>query len=190
MVRVRLIRAAACASLVFALAPPLVAQAPPKAGDVGTADTSGPSADPARTPDATFLAKAAEGNALDVELARLGVARAVHADVKAFAASMLDAAGAIDAGLAGLAKAKSLALASPPAPPRTPAADVAAHRDADFDVAFVAVAIARHDAAIALFEAESRDGRDEEVKDWAARQLPALRAHHGTAKGLRPRSGS
>jgi len=46
------------------------------------------------------------------------------------------------------------------------------------------------DAAVALFEAESRDGRDDEVKEWAARQLPALRDQLAAARALRPRPGS
>jgi putative membrane protein len=190
MVRVRVIRAVATASLVVALAPPLAGQAPPTSAYAVTREVGAPSADPARTPDATFLAKAAEGNALDVDLARLGVARAVRPDVKAFAGQMLDAAGAIDTGLAALANAKDRAIAAPPATARTPAAEVATSDAAGFDVAFIAAAIARFEAAIALFEAESRDGRDEEAKDWAARQLPALRTQLAAANGLRPRPGS
>ena len=50
--------------------------------------------------------------------------------------------------------------------------------------------IASRTAAVALFEAESRDGRDDEVKEWAARQLPALRDHLTAARALRPRPSS
>jgi putative membrane protein len=61
---------------------------------------------------------------------------------------------------------------------------------AAFDAAFVAAMIASRVAAVALFEAESRDGRDAEVKEWAARQLPALRAQLDAARALRPRPSS
>jgi putative membrane protein len=198
MDRVRRLRAVTWIVLGVGLASPLEGQAPPGPGPAGTGDVrvaaprSDASADPARTPDATFLAKAAEAAALDAELARLGVDRASRADVKAFAVAWRDAAGAIDAGLTDLAKGKhhTIAVAVSQAPARTPATDVAARDAAGFDDAFVAAAMARLDAAVALFDAESRDGRDEEVKDWAARQLPALRTHQGAARGLRPRAGS
>ena len=50
--------------------------------------------------------------------------------------------------------------------------------------------IASRESAVALFEAESRDGRDAEVKEWAARQLPALREQLDAARALRPRPSS
>ena len=66
------------------------------------------------------------------------------------------------------------------------AAKLAAVPRAAFDAAFVTAMIARREAAVALFEAESRDGRDDEVKEWAARQLPALREHLAAVRALRP----
>jgi uncharacterized protein (DUF305 family) len=61
---------------------------------------------------------------------------------------------------------------------------------AAFDAAFVAAMVASREAAVALFEAESRDGRDAEIKEWAARQLPALREQLVAARALRPRPSS
>ena len=61
---------------------------------------------------------------------------------------------------------------------------------AAFDAAFVAAMIASREAAVALFEAESRDGRDAEIKEWAARQLPALREQLVAARALRARPSS
>ena len=65
-----------------------------------------------------------------------------------------------------------------------------AQRPPAFDAAFLAVMVASGEAAVALFEAESRDGRDDEVKEWAARQLPALREQLATVRALRPRPSS
>jgi putative membrane protein len=162
----------AAATLVVASAPAATAQ------------------DPARTPDAIFIAKAAEANAIDRELAKLGADRAVRADLRTFARQCVDAAAAIDAGLQALAASKGIEIAAPPATTRTPAADLAARPAADFDAVFVAAVVARQDAAVALYEGEARDGRDDEVKEWAARQLPALREHQAAARGLEPRPGS
>ena len=51
-------------------------------------------ADPGRSADATFLAKASEATALDAELATLAATRAANAAVKAFARQVLDARAA------------------------------------------------------------------------------------------------
>jgi putative membrane protein len=92
-------------------------------------------------------------------------------------------------------------MAGPPQPERTPAAatpDTPA-RPAEalraqprraFDAAFVTALTANAETAVALFESESRDGRDGEIKEWAARQLPALREHLTALRTLRLRPGS
>ena len=156
-------------------------------------------ADPGRSPDAAFVAKASDAAAVDAELATLAVTRARAAGVKAFAKRVLDAHAAIARELAAMGRTSPIAGApraepAPANPPALPAAStVAAKPDgpppdgmkvvaalrsqpaARFDAAFVAAMVASREAAVALFEAESRDGRDAEVKEWAARQLPALR---------------
>jgi putative membrane protein len=166
-------------------------------------------ADPGRSPDAAFIAKASEATAVDTELATLAVTRARAAVVKAFATQVLDAHTALAREFAAMGRTSPIAGA-PRAEPADAAKDtkdaatadatspdamkaVAALRSqppAHFDAAFVAAMIVRREAAVALFEAEARDGRDAEVKEWAARQLPALRAQLDAARALRPRPSS
>ncbi len=147
-------------------------------------------ADPARSADATFLAKASEATALDAELATLAVTRAASAAVKAFARQVLDAHTGIDRELAAMARARQIDRAAALDAVQPEAVKLAAAGRTAFDAAFVTAMIARREAAVALFEGESRDGRDDEVKDWAARQLPALREHLAAARALRPRPRS
>jgi putative membrane protein len=146
--------------------------------------------DPARSADSAFIAKATEATRLDAELATLAATRATAADVKAFAKQVLGANVAIARELAALAGTRQIAIA----PRRDAAAKVIATLSSQppgaFDPAFLAAMIASRDAAVALFDAESRDGRDDEVKEWAARQLPALRDHLTSARTLRPRKSS
>ena len=160
-------------------------------------------ADPGRSPDAAFVAKASDATAVDAELATLAVTRARTAQVKAFAKQVLDTHAALARELAAMGPR------SPAAAPPTSGAGcgegrcASARRDEGrcgaavaatgrFDAAFVAAMVASREAAVALFEAESRDGRDAEVKEWAARQLPALReqlersAPCGHARARRP----
>jgi putative membrane protein len=149
--------------------------------------------DPARTSDAAFVAKAADVVSIDRELASLAVTRASAADVKALARQVLDARTVIARDLEAMAGPRQIASAPrPPADPPvpTPASVLRAKPPGAFDAAFLAALLANGEAAVALFDTESRDGRDDEIKEWAARQLPALREHLTAIRTLRPRPGS
>ena len=156
---------------------------PPRPSE--SADTAQAAASPSA--DSAFITKAAEAGAKEVAVAKIGTNKASSADVKAFAQRLDKDHSALNSELTALAKAKNVDLtARAPEPP----ADLASAEGAAFDRAFVALMVKEHEAAISLFEGESRDGRDAEVKEWAAKQLPALRAHLAAAKGLKGKAGS
>ena len=149
-------------------------------------------ADPARSPDAAFVAKASDALAADADVAALAIERATAPAVKAFARQVLDAHTVLARELAAMGRT-ALIPAKAEAPSTDAMKEAAALRTQpprQFDEAFVAAMIARREAAVAMFEAESRDGRDAEVKEWAARQLPALRDQLVAARALRPRPSS
>ncbi|MEO5819065.1 MAG: DUF4142 domain-containing protein [Vicinamibacteraceae bacterium] len=145
-------------------------------------------ADPARTPDAAFVAKASEAAAADLQLAKLAVTRAAAAGIKALARTVVDSRTVLARDLATMAGTRQ--IASPPHPDAKPASALRAQPRASFDAAFLAAMITNGEAAVALFDTESRDGRDDEIKEWAARQLPALREHLTAVRALRLRAGS
>ena len=150
-------------------------------------------ADPTRTPDAAFVAKAAEITSVDTDLATLAVTRGTSAEVKALARRVRTARTRMTRDLEAMAGGRQIATpsrpdANPPAAP--PVAALRAQPPAAFDAAFVAALVANGEAAVALFDTESRDGRDNEIKEWAARQLPALREHLTAIRSLRPRPAS
>jgi putative membrane protein len=178
----------AASSLTLAAATQAAAQAPrpapepaPIAAPMPKAP-AGPAMAAAMSPDSVFVAKAAEAGAKEVDVAKLGAAKATNPDVKAFAQRLVQDHTAVNTELAALAKSKDLKI---PASARPAPVDLAKLSGAAFDKAFVALIVKEHDAAIALFEGESRDGRDAEVKEWAAKQLPALREHLTRAKSLK-----
>jgi putative membrane protein len=156
-------------------------------------------ADPARSPDAAFVAKAGDATAVDAELAALAATRTHTVDVKALATQVLDTHTVLARELAAMGRTSPIdgaphadpakADAAPPDPMQAVAALRSQPPDR-FDAAFVAAMIASREAVVALFEAESRDGRDAEIKEWAARQLPALRKQLVAARALRPRPSS
>jgi putative membrane protein len=188
-----IVRACLALLIVFGVAP---IAAPPAGAQA--------SADPGRSPDAAFVAKASDTLAADAELATLALARATAPGVKAFAKQVLAAHDALARELAAMGRTSPLAGAPPIEATKTEAPKTEAPKTdamkavealraaprAGFDAAFVAATIASREAAVALFEAESRDGRDAEVKEWAARQLPALREQLVAARALRPRRSS
>jgi len=170
--------------------------------------------DPQRSPDVAFVAKASDATTVDAELATLALSSARTTAVKVFAQRVLDSHTALARELGAMGRTSPIAGAPRAEPVSTNApAPAAASADAAtaegpppdgmkavavlrsqppaaFDAAFVAAMIASREAAVALFEAESRDGRDAEIKEWAARQLPALREQLVAARALRPRPSS
>jgi putative membrane protein len=169
-------------------------------------------ADPGRSADAAFVAKASDATAVGAELATLAAARAHATDVKALAKRVLDSHTALEHELAAMKRTAPIAGAPHAEPPdATPAtvpangeavktdppsdgmkavAALRSHPSEGFDAAFVDAMIASREAVVALFEAESRDGRDAEIKEWAARQRPGLRDQLVAARALRPRPSS
>ncbi len=176
-------------SLVTPMVLAITLAAAPRAAAQASADVAR-AVDPSRSADAAFLAKATETASADAELATLAIARATAPAVKAFAQIMLDAGAALARGLNAMAGPRQIALVPRDQTPSKTAATLRLQPRAAFDAAFVDAMIASRTAAVALFEAEARDGRDDEVKDWAARQLPALRDHLTAARALRPRPSS
>jgi putative membrane protein len=139
----------------------------------------------ASSPDAIFVTKAADAGAQTIEVAKVGAAKAASTGVKAFAQRLAVDHRVLTGDLLSLARSKDVRV---PAPSATPAAaDIAPRSGAAFDRAFLAQVVKAHDALIALFESESRDGRDADVKEWAAKQLPALRDHLAKARALAAR---
>jgi putative membrane protein len=178
------------ASLAFALVVTF-ASALPAAAQGGV--------DPARTPDAAFVAKAADVMSVDIELATLAASRATAVRVKALAKRVIEARTALARDLDAMtgprqiptspASAPTVSAAVAP-PAATAATALRALPPGLFDAAFLTALVANGEAAVSLFDAESRDGRDDEIKEWAARQLPALRDHLTAIRSLRPRPGS
>jgi putative membrane protein len=57
-------------------------------------------------------------------------------------------------------------------------------KGADFDAEYIRIMVADHEKAVALFQAQSQNGSDPDLKAWATQTLPKLQAHLQAAKGL------
>jgi putative membrane protein len=151
--------------------------------------------------DEDFIVKAAEGGMKELEAGKLGVQKATHADVKAFAQRIVTDHTKANTELMGLAKMKNVTLktseetpvtttsnAPPPPTAETPNALNTLSGEA-FDRAFMDQMVKDHETTVALFEAQARDGKDADVKAWAAKTLPTLKAHQKEAQELQARIG-
>jgi putative membrane protein len=58
---------------------------------------------------------------------------------------------------------------------------------ADFDREYMKHQVSDHDKAVALFEKQSRSGKDAELKAFAGRTLPTLKAHQQIAREINSR---
>jgi len=129
--------------------------------------------------DSEFAQKAAMGGKHEVEGAKFAAGKASNAGVKSLANKLVKDHTAANNELTNMMKKKQIA---PAADDSKPAEAWRNETGAAFDRAYLDHVIAEHEKDIALFEAEAKDGADAELKAWAAKKLPTLRAHLKTAQ--------
>nr|WP_260426838.1 MULTISPECIES: DUF4142 domain-containing protein [unclassified Burkholderia] len=134
--------------------------------------------------DAEFVDKAAIVGKTVAQASQLALDRSSNPDVKAFARRMLDDHGRMSMELRRLGAQKGV-----PVQTRMlvdPAVTVLRTRNGRaFDKGYIALAGPNaQDAAIRLYQAEARDGRDPQLRAFAASTLPTLKAHLSAARAL------
>ena len=135
--------------------------------------------------DQSFMAKAAEGGAAEVELGRLAAARAVNPVVRQFGQRMVVDHGAANAQLEALAATKGIDLPKEPGPQHRVTYDrLAALHGQEFDRAYMLDMVQDHDKDVLEFERASTAIRDPGVKAWVVQTLPTLREHQRMAHQL------
>jgi putative membrane protein len=135
--------------------------------------------------DSEFAAKAAGGNMAEVALGRLGVERALSADVKQFAQRMIDDHTQALDELRNLASQKSLALPDAAGKSQQSAEnELSKFSGRVFDREFMEVMIKNHNDALDLFQHEAARGDDPEMKQWAARTVDAIKEHLRMAREI------
>src|SRR5262245_7999146 len=127
-------------------------------------------------PDHKFVEAAAKGGHKEVALGKLGVEKATNPQVKQFSQKVVDDHTKINDELEALAKQKGVTLpmhhAKDPAETRLSRMSGAA-----FDKAYMQQMVMDHEKDVAEFEHESKSGMDTDVKEFASKQLPMLKAH-------------
>jgi predicted outer membrane protein len=120
-----------------------------------------------------------------VNFGRLAAGQGASAEVKKFGQQMVDDHSKANDDLNKIADAKRITPAPRMDAKHSAAFDkLATLRGADFDKEYIAGQIADHKEAVALFEAEAKNGKDEDLKAFAAKALPTIKAHLDAAQKL------
>jgi putative membrane protein len=172
--------------------PPRDVTAPPARDDLDMPGTDVPGRPPATPPvirdaaDATaltpqdreFITKAVSGSEFEVQSSQLALEQNVDAQLQGVAEMMIKDHTAANAELQALATRKGMTV---------PAEMAAEHQDmldnlelaagTEFGAKYREVQIKAHEEAIALFEECANTSKDADLKAFAQKTLPTLRAH-------------
>lgn len=142
------------------------------------------------TVTANFVSKARAANMMEIETGQLAQQKGADQDVKQFGSRMVQDHTAANEQLKQLTQAKKLdAGAQAGADPKMASAmdKLRQASGADFDKEYIRLQLKAHAKNIALFERASRDLPDQELRDFAAKTLPALKEHLEMAKAIAQR---
>jgi putative membrane protein len=135
--------------------------------------------------DNTFINQAALGGMAEVQFGQLAAQKAARPAVKQFGQQMVTDHTPVNQQLMQLAQAKGV---TPPADldPAHQAilARLQRERGATFDRDYMRGQVADHQAMIALFQRESQEGADPDLKNFAGQVLPQLQQHLQMAQSL------
>jgi putative membrane protein len=136
--------------------------------------------------DAEWAVAIADGGMLEVKLGELAQTNASVASVKDFGMMITKDYGAANSELEKLAEQYNISL------PTTLSEnsqkmydDLASKKGADFDKAYIADMKDDHEEDIEMFEKEAEDGKNADLKAFAAKTLPTLKNHLEMVKGIK-----
>lgn len=128
--------------------------------------------------DAKFAVTAANGGMAEVALAKLAQAKATSPKVKEFADMMVTDHTKANDELMALAKAKNIALPDAVSDDEKKAMDDLSKKSGkDFDKAYVDLMVDDHKKDVKEFEDATQSLKDADVKAFAVKTLPTLKAH-------------
>lgn len=129
-------------------------------------------------PGKEFIDKAARGSVAEVELAKIAQSRATRPEIKQLAQHIQEDHQKAHEELRVLAAKKGVTLPDQPsAKHRRESERLAKLEGPKFDQAYLNAMVKDHRKDIREFENQAKDGKDEELKAWAAKTLPTLRDH-------------
>lgn len=128
--------------------------------------------------DSKFATEAAVGGMAEVELGKLALEKGTSQQVKDFAAMMVKDHGTANTELMAIAQQKNITLPSTVDDEhKKKMDDLSKKTGADFDKAYVDAMVSGHKSTLKLMEDEARDGKDVDLKAFAAKTAPVVQGH-------------
>ncbi len=125
-----------------------------------------------------FWADAAHGGMGEVELSKLASTKSKNAEVKKFAQMMVTDHTKVNAELKTLAATKKVVLPTEmDSAHKSIMDDLTKAEGTDFDKKYVDAMLSGHEDSVELFEDQSKDNSDAELKSFTTKTLPTLKAH-------------
>jgi putative membrane protein len=120
-----------------------------------------------------------------LKLAELGAQKATRADVKAFAEMIVADHTKANEEMANLASTKGVELSAVIDPAHASTFQkLESYSGTEFDKEFLSEMVSGHKTCEASFETASKDAKDIDVKAYANKMLPTIKAHHQKAVEL------
>jgi putative membrane protein len=133
---------------------------------------------PKRIDDPTFVLQATEANLAEINFGQLAAKQAHNADVRKFAQEMVTDHTKANKDITALATEKKWNVAAGMSRDHQTKYDRLARMEGvAFDREYLDCQVKDHQDAVTLFDEQSKNGNDAQLKAWASRMLPALRDH-------------
>ena len=150
-----------------------------------TSNNATRSSAPADSATVMFMTKAASGGMMEVQLGQIAQDQAQDQRVKDFGSMMVRDHGKANDELKSLASAKNVTLSDSLMPEhKKHIDDLKKRKGSAFDRAYMSMMVSDHQKDIQEFEKASNNLSDGEVKGFATRTLPVLRAHLDSAQSI------
>ncbi|MEJ5996297.1 DUF4142 domain-containing protein [Pedobacter sp. Du54] len=135
--------------------------------------------------DAEFATKSAAAGMAEVELGKLALTKATNSQVKEFASMMVSDHGKANEELMAIATAKNITLpASLDEDHQKMWDELNAKTGTDFDKKYVDDMVNGHKKVVDLMEKQAKDGEDADLKAFAAKTAPIVKAHLDAIKKI------
>lgn len=140
--------------------------------------------------DMDFVNQATAAGMAEVDLGKLGAEKAADPSVKQFAQRMVDDHSKANEQLVNLLADKKVEVPKDLPPDAKSTKDqLSGLSGADFDSQFMTHMVSDHEKAVALFDKESKEGQDAQLKQFAEQTLPTLQDHLKQAQQIQSSLG-
>ncbi|WP_231491383.1 DUF4142 domain-containing protein [Pedobacter sp. Leaf170] len=128
--------------------------------------------------DSKFATTAAAGGMAEVEMGKMALEKSTNAQVKEFATMMVEDHGKANTELMSIAGMKNITLPTTvDEDHQKKMDDLSKKTGADFDKAYASAMVDGHKSTLDLMEDEAKDGKDADLKAFASKTAPIVKAH-------------